>query len=44
MFFLAEIELQKYNYDVISVTSSPLHHKNVYNLGPPIKIYGYASG
>jgi len=51
VFFKADydkIELQKYSYDVISVTSSPLHHQNnvtkIYQFGPlPIKISGYAS-
>jgi len=47
-----EIEFLKYSYDVISVTSSPLRHRKtslklrhkiLTNLGPPIKISGYAS-
>jgi len=29
-----EIEIQKYSYGVISVTSSPLRHKNFSYLGP----------
>jgi len=40
-----EIKLQKYSYDVISATSSPLRPQKFFQFGPlPIKISGYASG
>jgi len=49
-----KIEFKKFSYDVISVASSPLRHRNdvtkitsqnFYLLDPPpIKISGYASG
>jgi len=39
-----EIELKKYNYDAITVTSSSLNFPNLSNPPPPpIKISGYAS-